>query len=208
MEALGRLAKLESSEGGHQILIKECCLKVRKLEADIEITRKEVEDPIEVEVELKQRFGQMTDHLIQKQAQVESLSSEKASLLFRIEAASRMVDENMSASDTADLASASSKGLESGTWGLSNSKLKPLLKDRIHSGRKHLGSLFQQLDSIFSAGAVFLKRNPMAKLWSLVYLICLRFWVVYILMSGSQASNEARSGALVSLQNINNTSGL
>lgn len=40
------------------------------LEANIELTRKEMEEPTEVEIELKRRLGQMTDHLIQKQAQV------------------------------------------------------------------------------------------------------------------------------------------
>jgi hypothetical protein len=34
------------------------------------MTRKEMEDPTEVEIELKRRLGQLTDHLIQKQAQV------------------------------------------------------------------------------------------------------------------------------------------
>ncbi|XP_012572069.1 golgin candidate 2 isoform X2 [Cicer arietinum] len=42
--------------------------KARKMEADIEMTRKEIEEPTEVEVELKRRLHQMTDHLIQKQA--------------------------------------------------------------------------------------------------------------------------------------------
>lgn len=44
--------------------------QAKKLEANIEITKKEMEEPTEVETELKQRLGQMTDHLIQKQAQV------------------------------------------------------------------------------------------------------------------------------------------
>lgn len=43
---------------------------MRKLEADIELTRKDIEEPTEVEVELKRRLSQMTDHLIQKQAKV------------------------------------------------------------------------------------------------------------------------------------------
>lgn len=34
------------------------------------MTRKEIEDPTEVEIDLKRRLGQLTDHLIQKQAQV------------------------------------------------------------------------------------------------------------------------------------------
>ncbi|KAL5815489.1 hypothetical protein ACOSQ4_026130 [Xanthoceras sorbifolium] len=175
--------------------------KAKKLEANIEMTRKEIEEPTEVEIELKRRLGQLTDHLIQKQAQVESLSSEKSTLLFRIEAVSRLLDENKS------MASASSSDLESGTWDLSQTKLRPLFEDKIRSGRKHLGSLVRQLDAIFLAGAVFLRRNPTAKLWSLVYLVCLHFWVVYILMSHPQSSDEARSGAVFSLENINRTAG-
>ena len=38
-----------------------------------------MEDPTEVEIELKRRLGQMTDHLIQKQAQV----CVKASLIIQ-----------------------------------------------------------------------------------------------------------------------------
>lgn len=44
--------------------------QAKKLEENIEMTRKEIEDSTEVEIELKRRLGQLTDHLIQKQAQV------------------------------------------------------------------------------------------------------------------------------------------
>uniref|UniRef100_A0A2P2JI10 Golgin candidate 2 n=1 Tax=Rhizophora mucronata TaxID=61149 RepID=A0A2P2JI10_RHIMU len=44
--------------------------KAKKLEENIETTRKEIQDPTEIEIELKRRLGQMTDHLIKKQAQV------------------------------------------------------------------------------------------------------------------------------------------
>ena len=40
------------------------------LEKSIESTKRELEHPTEVEVELKRRLSQLTDHLIQKQAQV------------------------------------------------------------------------------------------------------------------------------------------
>ncbi|KAF1873050.1 hypothetical protein Lal_00016170 [Lupinus albus] len=181
----------------------------RKLEADIEMTRKEIEEPTEVEVELKRRLHQLTDHLIQKQTKVESLSSEKGSLVFRIEAVSRLLEENMSASGATDMnAPSSSSDLGSGSWDLSNSKFKPMLKARFHSGKRQLGSLLVQLDYIFVTGAVFLKRNPTAKLWALIYLVCLHLWVIYILMSHSGPSNEGRSGAVISLENINNTGGV
>ncbi|PRQ15913.1 putative Golgin subfamily A member 5 protein [Rosa chinensis] len=170
--------------------------KAKKLEADIEMTRKDIEDPTDIEIELQRRLSQMTDHLIQKQAQVEALSSEKATLQFRIEAVSRLLDEGKSMTE---FSATSSRDIESG---------RPLFEDRIRSGREHLGSLLQQLDSIFMAGAKFLRRNTTARLWSLVYFICLHFWVIYILMSHSQPSNEIKSGAVISLENINNTSGV
>lgn len=50
-----------------------CLTQAKKLEANIEMTRKEMESPTVVEVELKRRLGQLTDHLIQKQAQVSIL---------------------------------------------------------------------------------------------------------------------------------------
>lgn len=177
--------------------------KAKKLEANIELARRETEETTEVEIELKRRLSQLTDHLIQKQAQVEALSSEKAMILFRIEAVSRLLDENKSMLNTT-----SGHDLESGTWELSNSKLKPLFEDRIRSGRKQLNLLIVQLDAIFSAGAVFLRRNSTAKMWALVYLLCLHFWVIYILLSRSNAADEAQSGAVISLVKINNTAGL
>ncbi|XP_028805410.1 golgin candidate 2 [Neltuma alba] len=195
-----------------QILLKLDLQKIRqarKLEADIELIRKDMEEPTEVEVELKRRLSQMTDHLIQKQAKVEALSSEKASLVFRIETLSRLLDENMLASGATNIANASSSiDLESGIWQLSNSKLRPMLRERYHTGKKQLGSLLRQLDHVFVSGALFLRRNPTAKIWALVYVICLHFWVLYIFLSHSGASNEGRSGAVMSLENINHTGGV
>ncbi|KAK6942536.1 Golgin subfamily A member 5 [Dillenia turbinata] len=177
--------------------------KAEMLEESIETTRKEMENPTEVEIELKRRLAQLTDHLIQKQAQVENLSSEKAMLLFKIEAVSRSLEENKSMLNSSDFPSTSSgDDLESGRWEF-NSKQR--FEEKLWSGKRQLGSLLQQLDSIFVSGAVFLRRNPKAKLWAVVYLVCLHFWVIYILMSGSQASDEAKSGAVISLQNLNNT---
>ncbi|KAG8066488.1 hypothetical protein GUJ93_ZPchr0004g39852 [Zizania palustris] len=59
--------------------------KARKIEENIELTKRSMVHPTEVEIELKKRLDQLTDRLIQKQMQVESLSSEKAALLLRIE---------------------------------------------------------------------------------------------------------------------------
>ncbi|XP_009800313.1 golgin candidate 2-like isoform X1 [Nicotiana tabacum] len=180
--------------------------KAKTLERSIETTQHELENPTAVEIELKRRLGQLTDHLIQKQAQVEALSSEKATMTFKIEAVSRSLEENKSM--LTDFPSTSSMGdLESGLWELSNSKLRPLFEERMRSGQQHLGSLIRQLDSIFCAGMVFLRRNPPAKLLSLVYLVSLHLWVIYILMSHAPVSEDS-TGAVISLENINKTGGM
>lgn len=112
-----------------------------------------------------------------------------------------MIDESKVGSLTRD-------DIEAGKWEeQSDVRLRPVLQDRIRSGRRHLGSILRQLDAIFSAGVVFLRRNPAAQLWSLVYLICLHFWVMYILMSHSQVSDDTSSGAVISLESINKTTG-
>ncbi|XP_073296757.1 golgin candidate 2 [Primulina huaijiensis] len=173
--------------------------KAKALESSIETTRKETEYPTEVEIELKRKLNLLTDHLIQKQAQVETLTSEKASLIFRIEAASRLLDENKSLPNSVETPN---------KLQFSSSKLKPLLKERMQSGHRHFGSMVQQLDSLFCLGAIFLKRNRTARIWSVVYIVCLHLWVIYILMSHSPVSDDFRSGAIVSLEKINNTEGV
>ncbi|KQJ84994.1 golgin candidate 2 [Brachypodium distachyon] len=174
--------------------------KARKIEENIELTRRDMVQPTEVEIELKKRLDQLTDRLIQKQMQVESLSSEKSTLVLRIEAVSRSLDNN--ASSLASSSSSSRIDIEAGTW---QGSYSPRLRDRIRTGQQHLGSAIRQLDSIFSAGHIFLRRNPKALIWATVYLVCLHIWVLYILSSHSTAP-DTRPGATFSLESINKTS--
>jgi chromosome segregation ATPase len=174
--------------------------KARKIKENIELTKRRMVHPTEVEIELKKRLDQLTDRLIQKQMQVESLSSEKAALLLRIEAVSRSLDNNGSSS-LAYSSSSSKIDIEAGTWQESH---PPRLRDRIRNGQRQLGSAIRQLDSIFSAGHIFLRRNPKALVWAMVYLVCLHIWVLYILTSHPTIS-EARPGATFSLESLNKT---
>lgn len=223
------LAEVESSkktELEHEILDAEYSLvydkiaklkeKARKLEENIVITRFEITRPTEVEVELKRRLAQLTDHLIQKQTQVESLSSEKATLAFRMETVSRLLDENdlsLQVTDVIDDSGAGVTGtssiadIEAGVWQPYNSSRRRAFREKIKSGQRQLGSVVQQLDVIFSAGLVYLRRNPTAQICALIYLLCLHLWVTYILMSRSEVSDGASSGAVFSLEAINRTSG-
>ncbi|XP_030455426.1 golgin candidate 2 [Syzygium oleosum] len=210
-----QLASTKALEVERELLEAECAFladkiekleeKAKSIEANIEMTRKEMEEPTEVELELKRRLGQLTDHLIQKQAQVEALSSEKATLVFRIETVSRMLDEGHSTINVDNFSGVPLKDIESGTWELFNSRTRPSLEDKIRSGREQLHLLLRQLDAIFLAGSVFLKRNPTAKIWSLVYVVCLHLWVFYIFTSHTQPTPDARSGAVMSLENMNSS---
>ncbi|KAJ9550415.1 hypothetical protein OSB04_014460, partial [Centaurea solstitialis] len=151
--------------------------KAKTLETTINETRKEIENPTEVEVELKRRLGQLTDHLIQKQAQAETLSSEKAMLMFRIEAVSRSLEESKSYLKLGDHPT---NDLESGLG-------SPYFKRGYEKGRSIL-------DSIFLTGATFIRRNPVARIWSFAYLVCLHLWVLYIFRSQNAVSEDG-SGA-------------
>uniref|UniRef100_A0A0D3G113 Golgin candidate 2 n=1 Tax=Oryza barthii TaxID=65489 RepID=A0A0D3G113_9ORYZ len=182
------------------VIIVLCLSMARKIKENIELTKRRMVHPTEVEIELKKRLDQLTDRLIQKQMQVESLSSEKAALLLRIEAVSRSLDNNGSSS-LASSSSLSKIDIEAGTWQESHS---PRLRDRIRNGQRQLGSAIRQLDSIFSAGHIFLRRNPKALVWAMVYLVCLHIWVLYILTSHPTIS-EARPGATFSLESLNKT---
>jgi len=119
-------------------------------------------------------------------------------IVHHLQAVTRLLDNSASS-----LASSSSSRLdiEAGAWQQSHS---PKLGDRIRAGQQQLGSAIRQLDSIFSAGHLFLRRNPKAQVWALVYLVCLHLWVLYILTSHPTVS-ETRPGATFSLETLNKT---
>lgn len=178
--------------------------KARWLEENIGKTKREILQPTEVELELKKRLSQLTDHLIQKQTQVESLSSEKSTLVFRMEKLSRMLDEDGLSLEDSEF---ESLDIETGRWQHSDYATKAALREKIRSGRQQLGLVIRQLDAIFSVGAIFVRRNAMAQLFSFFYLIWLHLWVLYILTSHSQGSDGANQGASSSLETISNSSG-
>ncbi|KAG6501086.1 hypothetical protein ZIOFF_040954 [Zingiber officinale] len=189
-------------------------MKAKMLEENVEMMRRGITRPTEIEIELKKRLEQLTDRLIQKQSQVESLSSEKATLVLRIETVSRLLDEDELPLQSTDLAQNSDAtgsfemaDIESGIWRPSSSSFQPvIIRDKIRAGRRQLGSVLQQLDLVFSIGMVYLRRNQKAQVLAFLYLLCLHFWVFFILNSSSHISDGTKSGAVFSLETINNTS--
>ncbi|XP_078441253.1 golgin Putative 2 [Wolffia australiana] len=154
--------------------------KVKTLERNIQMST-ELAHPTEAEIELKKRLVQLTDHLIQKQAQVESLSSNKATLQFRIETISRLVSESGNEGEdgkqalVVPAAAVPARVVDievgSGTTTV--------------AGERQMGSILRQVDGVFTVGAVFLRKNPTAKLFAWAYLVCLHLWVGYILTASS-----------------------
>ncbi|KAL4196731.1 hypothetical protein AMTRI_Chr04g247690 [Amborella trichopoda] len=190
--------------------------KAKALEESILMTREASEHPTEVESELKKRLSILADHLIQKQAQVEVLTSEKAMLLLRLEAASRSLsDHNRSMLSLENPASSSGMSwkdddIEVGlgrAHNHTNMRIRQPIQEELRSIMPHIMSMLRQLDALFSAGAVFLRRNRTAQGYALVYLVCLHVWVTYILLSQSRDPDSYGSGAIISLESINKTSG-
>ncbi|KAG0476527.1 hypothetical protein HPP92_013368 [Vanilla planifolia] len=178
--------------------------KAKMLQESIEKTKRDIMQPTQLELELKKRLIQLTDRLIQKQAHVEALSFEKATLVIRIETISKLLDEYGLSLKDGELISAD---IESGTWEHSDYVTKATVRKRIRSGRQQFGLLVRQLDSIFSAGVLFLRRKPMARWFSVFYILCVHLWFFYILRSQSHVSDGTSQGAVLSLQTINNSSG-
>lgn len=125
---------------------------------------------------------------------------------------SKLLDENGAPLQSTDLVdnpgSLEAIDIESGTWQSSSSAGRPAIRDKIKTGQRQLGSALRQLDFIFSIGVIYLKRNQKAQVFSLLYLLCLHLWVIYIFNSNSHVSDTGKSGAVYSLETINKTSGL
>jgi hypothetical protein len=67
------------------ILTAQTFVQVVELEERLTAAAGQKREPSEREKELERRLQSLTDHLIQKQAQVEALASEKATLALRLE---------------------------------------------------------------------------------------------------------------------------
>jgi len=159
--------------------------------------------PTEVEVELESRLSQLTDLLIQKQAQVEALSAETATLLFRLEG---LAQSNMSKGKKPSVLLDSVSIDDDLEFGLARSygSRRKEINDHGDFGGRTIFFVLRQLDMVFSAGAYYLRRHGPAKCCALAYLLALHIWVIFVLFLRSQEAEDTRSGALFSLDSLNN----
>ncbi|KAH9550952.1 hypothetical protein CY35_10G098500 [Sphagnum magellanicum] len=208
--------------------------KAKELEEKIAIASEAHYTPSVMELELQTRLNQLTDHLIQKQAQVEALSTEKATLHFRLEAVSNTLREAKSAAQSR--ASKRNKANSGGgdwsmydddiEYGLSrpySSKDKGFVQaDFDHPITQGTGShpvmqLVLQMDSLFLGGARILRTHSSARALAGLYLFALHGWVLFVLYMHARAGKESNPALLMqmgvnSLRNLtadpNATSGI
>lgn len=187
--------------------------KAKQLEEKIFIARDAHYTPSVMELELETRLNQLTDHLIQKQSQVEALSTEKATLHFRLEAISNTL--RMEKSATQSRASKRSKGANVATdWSSCDDDLEYGLSKPYSSKDKYsfMGTdpdmilnqppgshpwmhLARQVDSVFLGGARILRTSGSARALALLYIFLLHSWFLFILFmhtrsGGSGATSE------------------
>ncbi|KAI5074474.1 hypothetical protein GOP47_0010435 [Adiantum capillus-veneris] len=149
--------------------------------------------PTETEKELENRLAQLTDHLIQKQAQVEALSSEKATLLFRLETLTQTIEEERA------LASRNKHGRRNSNWesnyydmeyGLGrsyDSKVKPFAYEHGESSATAtimnsipFSPVLRQLNGFISAGIFYLRKHRWAQALIVMYIVVLHIWVWFV----------------------------
>eukprot|EP00249_Psilotum_nudum_P017115 c26168_g1_i1 orf=260-2980(-) len=211
--ALDEVSFMEEQAGLWR-MIEQCQIKVKELEQRIGDLKTVQHSPTDAEIELEKRLAQLTDQLIQKQAQVEALSTEKATLVFRLEALSNALQEERSVTLSRALRSGrgnrtssdwiSVDDLEYGFNRSLNSKNKFVLpnSDKVYtfnasaSGHPIL-SLLRQIDALLSAGVFYIQRHRWAQAFALAYLLSLHLWVVFVLFMQSKADKDVDSQALV-----------
>lgn len=135
--------------------------------------------------ELENRLHQLTETLIQKQTMVESLSTEKNSLVFQLE---RLEQQVHSASSGASSGSSiNMTAIDSGE-GTRLRNVPVLFNDTETNLAGMYGKVRKAASSIdqFSIRlGIFLRRYPMARVFVIIYMVLLHLWVMIVLLTYS-----------------------
>lgn len=135
--------------------------------------------------ELESRLHQLTETLIQKQTMLESLSTEKNSLVFQLE---RLEQQVHSASSGPNSGSAiNMSGVDSGE-GTRLRNVPVLFTDTETNLAGMYGKVRKAASSIdqFSIRlGIFLRRYPIARVFVIIYMALLHLWVMIVLLTYS-----------------------
>ncbi|XP_019488468.1 PREDICTED: golgin subfamily A member 5 [Hipposideros armiger] len=133
--------------------------------------------------ELESRLHQLTETLIQKQTMLESLSTEKNSLVFQLE---RLEQQVKSATGSASNGSSiNMSGVDSGE-GTRMRNVPVLFNDTETNLAGMYGKVRKAASSIdqFSIRlGIFLRRYPIARVFVIIYMALLHLWVMIVLLT-------------------------
>lgn len=133
--------------------------------------------------ELESRLHQLTETLIQKQTMLESLSTEKNSLVFQLERLEQQMKSAAGAGSTG--AAINMSGVDNGE-GARLRNVPVLFNDTDSSLAGMYGRVRKAASSIdqFSIRlGIFLRRYPIARVFVIIYMALLHLWVMIVLLT-------------------------
>ncbi|EFB21956.1 hypothetical protein PANDA_013108, partial [Ailuropoda melanoleuca] len=133
--------------------------------------------------ELENRLHQLTETLIQKQTMLESLSTEKNSLVFQLERLEQQV--NSASGNSNNGSSINMSGVDSGE-GTRLRNVPVLFNDTETNLAGMYGKVRKAASSIdqFSIRlGIFLRRYPIARVFVIIYMALLHLWVMIVLLT-------------------------
>eukprot|EP00042_Codosiga_hollandica_P058886 m.894861 g.894861 ORF g.894861 m.894861 type:complete len:652 (-) comp59989_c0_seq9:52-2007(-) len=145
------------------------------------------------QLELENRLRLLTESLMQKQSQIEALSSDRSSLSLQLETERRRRDELLAEGQTRIEVSAPSGAPFEGA------RMRPiasLTQDLTSNPRisRRVTQLANALDSVSVRFGVFLRRYPVARVMVLVYMGLLHLWVMFVLLTYTPEIHESHGG--------------
>lgn len=139
------------------------------------------------ETELESRLKQLTEALIQKQTMVETLSTEKSSLVLQLERAEGQI-KRLSQEHSSQMTGTVNDGGEAASSHHRNGGQASMFHFSGGSERGVVGQVRKAASAVdrFSVRlGVFLRRYPVARLFVIVYMGLLHFWVMIVLLTYS-----------------------
>ncbi|XP_034849096.1 golgin subfamily A member 5 isoform X1 [Mirounga leonina] len=133
--------------------------------------------------ELENRLHQLTETLIQKQTMLESLSTEKNSLVFQLERLEQQVNSASGSSNNGS--SINMSGVDNGE-GTRLRNVPVLFNDTETNLAGMYGKVRKAASSIdqFSIRlGIFLRRYPIARVFVIIYMALLHLWVMIVLLT-------------------------
>uniref|UniRef100_A0A8I4A1G1 Golgin subfamily A member 5 n=1 Tax=Callithrix jacchus TaxID=9483 RepID=A0A8I4A1G1_CALJA len=133
--------------------------------------------------ELESRLHQLTETLIQKQTMLESLSTEKNSLVFQLERLEQQM--NSASGSSSNGSSINMSGIDNGE-GTRLRNVPVLFNDTETNLAGMYGKVRKAASSIdqFSIRlGIFLRRYPIARVFVIIYMALLHLWVMIVLLT-------------------------